>query len=44
MYFGNAGKVDFIRIFTVFIFVQTPLPKTSVFGNGVLTLIDRISL
>jgi hypothetical protein len=34
MRFGNIEKADFIRIFSVFIFVTNKLPKTLVFSNN----------
>lgn len=40
-YFGNVEKVDFIRIFGVFIFVQKSFPKTLVFGNGIAKILIK---
>lgn len=40
--FGNSVKVDCIRFFDYISFYKTPFPKTLVFGNIFLTLIDRI--
>lgn len=40
-HFGNVEKVDFIRIFSVFIFVQNPLQKTLVFGNSIAKILIK---